>query len=89
MSAAVSQADPERVKAAEAFLEGYIGKKLTVKISDGRTFIGVLMCTDRDVNIVMRDVVECPASKENPTDDVCRKIALVAIRGVHIKQILA
>lgn len=73
----------------KSFLLRLMGTKITVEIIDNRKFVGLLMCTDRDGNIAMRDVIEQPPPNAAVKDNLTRKLFLITIRGVHIKKILA
>nr|CDS15460.1 solute carrier family 35 member C1 [Echinococcus granulosus] len=70
------------------FLLRLMGAKITVEILDNRKFVGSLMCTDRDGNIAMRDVVEHPPPDVAVKDNLTRRLFLITIRGIHIKKIL-
>lgn len=71
-----------------SFLLSLMGKRIIVKIVDGRTFDGLLMCTDNCGNIAMRDVIEYQPKDEDTTESSTRKLYLITIRGEYIKQIL-
>ena len=45
-----SEADGETEREV---IRGFLNKRLRVELSDGRLVIGDLLCTDRDMNIVL------------------------------------
>ena len=46
-------------------LRGFLNKRLRVELSDGRFVVGDLLCTDRDMNIVLGNCEESiPRTKE-------------------------
>ncbi|KAM3179493.1 hypothetical protein ACTXT7_000508 [Hymenolepis weldensis] len=51
-----------------SFLLSLMGKRIIVKIVDGRTFDGFLMCTDNCGNIAMRDVIEYQPKDEDTSE---------------------
>ncbi len=71
------------------FLTRLMGSIVTVEIIDGRKFVGLLLCTDRDANIVMRNALEYPPPGTAIKDDLTRRLFLITIRGVHIKRMFA
>ncbi|VDO03464.1 unnamed protein product [Rodentolepis nana] len=70
-----------------SFLLNLMGKRMVVKIVDGRIFDGLLMCTDNCGNIAMRDVIEFQPKDEDNAEINTRKLYLITIRGEFIKQI--
>ncbi|EUB64991.1 GDP-fucose transporter [Echinococcus granulosus] len=89
-SSAMALRQPVRkLDESKYFLLRLMGAKITVEILDNRKFVGSLMCTDRDGNIAMRDVVEHPPPDVAVKDNLTRRLFLITIRGIHIKKILA
>ncbi|XP_066252928.1 N-alpha-acetyltransferase 38, NatC auxiliary subunit [Euwallacea similis] len=65
-------------------LRSWLNKTLKVLMTDGRTLIGVFLCTDRDANVILGSCSEylpadTPSSNEDP-----RMLGLVMIPGKHI-----
>ena len=47
-------------------LRGFLNKRLRVELSDGRFVIGDLLCTDKDMNIVLGNCEEnIPRTRED------------------------
>ncbi|ORZ40064.1 hypothetical protein BCR44DRAFT_105287, partial [Catenaria anguillulae PL171] len=63
--------------AAKAALSKVIDTEVRVTVTDGRVFIGMLRCTDRDRNLVVADTMEYRDGKE-------RFVSLIMIPGKHI-----
>ncbi|KAM7540092.1 hypothetical protein Aperf_G00000028301 [Anoplocephala perfoliata] len=88
MACALPTASAVTSESDESFLLSLMGKKIVVRITDGRIFEGFLMCTDNCGNIAMRDVVEHQPKDENATENMIRRLYLITIRGEFIKQIM-
>lgn len=71
---------------AKDFLECLCDRELTVHVSDGRKYIGTLLCTDNVGNIVMGSCTEYPAP-DSASDDLLRNLTTVVIPGQHIIKI--
>lgn len=70
-----------------AKLRSWLNKPLRIKMTDGRTLIGVFFCTDRDANIILGSCTEyLPISQDNINDDR-RMLGLVMIPGRHIVKV--
>ncbi|KAI8895262.1 hypothetical protein BC833DRAFT_601855 [Globomyces pollinis-pini] len=70
-------------------LEEYLDSKLTIHISDGRSFTGFFVCVDHDCNIILSSTTEY--SKSQSIDDIWngkRFIGWVMVPGNHITKIL-
>ncbi|OAD79409.1 hypothetical protein PHYBLDRAFT_139438 [Phycomyces blakesleeanus NRRL 1555(-)] len=63
-------------------LRTYLNFKTRIQISDGRTFIGVFMCVDKDKNIIL-------AHAEEFRGDEKRLVGLVMIPGKHLVKVEA
>jgi len=65
-------------------LEQWLNKSMRIKMTDGRTLVGVFLCTDGDCNIIMGSCeeylkpVDC-VPKEDP-----RILGLAMIPGKHV-----
>ena len=48
------------VNAAEELnkLRSYLGRTVRIDITDGRTIVGVFVCTDRESNLILREARE-------------------------------
>ncbi|KAJ3383509.1 N-alpha-acetyltransferase 38, NatC auxiliary subunit [Lobulomyces angularis] len=59
-----------------------MNQRTKVYITDGRTFEGLLMCTDRDCNLILSGTMEVK-------DGIERHIGLTMIPGKHITEVLS
>lgn len=60
-------------------LQSLLNTVVRVTITDGRRFVGLLRCTDRDCNLIMQDVVETSDTAE-------RKINMLMVPGQHLQR---
>ncbi|KAJ2961112.1 hypothetical protein NQZ79_g3602 [Umbelopsis isabellina] len=60
-----------------AQLRSYLNHKARIKVSDGRIFIGLFVCTDKDKNTIL-------AHAEEYRGDEQRLVGLVMIPGKHL-----
>jgi small nuclear ribonucleoprotein (snRNP)-like protein len=58
----------------EVLLEKYISRLIRVTTTDNRAFFGSLICTDRDLNLILQDTTE-------RRTDLRRYIGMVVIPG--------
>ncbi|XP_046333802.1 N-alpha-acetyltransferase 38, NatC auxiliary subunit-like [Haliotis cracherodii] len=66
-------------------LERWLNKSMKIKMTDGRTLIGVFLCTDRDRNVILGS---CEEYLRSPDDDDSREepriLGLAMVPGHHI-----
>ncbi|KAL8557946.1 N(alpha)-acetyltransferase 38, NatC auxiliary [Nucella lapillus] len=67
-------------------LETWLNKSMKIKMSDGRTLIGVFLCTDRDGNIILGTCEEYIHAPENEKEDP-RVLGLAMVPGHHVDSI--
>ena len=65
-------------------LRWYLNRWLRIKITDGRTLIGLFLCTDRDLNIILGRAVEHVDGDGDEFHHEPRMIGLIMIPGRHI-----
>ncbi|CAG9761975.1 unnamed protein product [Ceutorhynchus assimilis] len=65
-------------------LRSWLNKTLKIKMTDGRTLIGVFLCTDRDANIILGSCSEYLPSDPTVSNEDPRMLGLVMIPGKHI-----
>jgi small nuclear ribonucleoprotein (snRNP)-like protein len=80
---------PPAESEGQRWLEQLLSQTVRVEISDGRVIYGRLMCTDRDLNLVLGHAEEhgpAPgiAGEVSPTLVCRRQIGVVMIPGKHI-----
>ncbi|CAH0560184.1 unnamed protein product [Brassicogethes aeneus] len=70
-------------------LRSWLNKPLRIKMTDGRTLLGVFFCTDRDANIILGSCTEyLPADDTKASlNDEPRMLGLVMIPGRHIVKV--
>jgi small nuclear ribonucleoprotein (snRNP)-like protein len=64
----------------ETELDKYISRILRVVTKDGRAFFGVLVCANKDKDLILQDTTE-------RRTDLRRFVGMVVIRGVLIESI--
>ncbi|KAK7093979.1 N-alpha-acetyltransferase 38, NatC auxiliary subunit-like [Littorina saxatilis] len=67
-------------------LEKWLNKSMRIKMSDGRTLIGVFLCTDRDGNVILGTCEEYIHGPESD-DEEPRVLGLAMVPGHHILSI--
>ncbi|XP_003747243.2 N-alpha-acetyltransferase 38, NatC auxiliary subunit isoform X2 [Galendromus occidentalis] len=72
---------------AHAKLSTWLNKSLKVTISDGRILIGVFLCVDRDINLIIGNCNEYLSEDEMKQAVDARYLGLAMIPGKHIVQI--
>lgn len=66
-------------------LEDWLNKPMRVSIVDGRVLVGVLLCTDRDQNLILGNCNEYIGSPNEQEE--FRVLGLALIPGQHIQSI--
>ena len=56
--ASEQSSEPQEEDPARKTLKSYLNKRMKVKLSDGRYVVGDLLCTDKDMNIVLGNCEE-------------------------------
>ena len=62
-------------------LSALINTKITVKLTDGRSLVGVFLCVDREANIIIGSASEY--SCDNPAGEA-RVLGLAMVPGRHV-----
>lgn len=70
-------------------LESWLNKNMKVEMTDGRTLIGIFLCTDRDINVILGSCSEYlkPDSNEETCEEEPRFLGLAMVPGHHIMSI--
>ncbi|CAF3196758.1 unnamed protein product [Rotaria socialis] len=74
-----------QVEQARKKLYDWLNKPMRVSIVDGRVLVGVLLCTDRDQNLILGNCNEYIGSPSEQEE--FRVLGLALIPGQHIKSI--
>jgi len=65
-------------------LESLLNQNFKVKMSDGRTLIGIFVCTDRDRNVILGSCQEYINPPDSGSPEEPRILGLAMIPGHHI-----
>uniref|UniRef100_H3AGL0 N-alpha-acetyltransferase 38, NatC auxiliary subunit n=1 Tax=Latimeria chalumnae TaxID=7897 RepID=H3AGL0_LATCH len=68
-------------------LENLLNKSLRIRMTDGRTLIGLFLCTDRDCNVILGSAQEYLKSTDSFSSGEPRVLGLAMIPGHHIVSI--
>ncbi|GFS17514.1 N-alpha-acetyltransferase 38-B, NatC auxiliary subunit [Elysia marginata] len=77
-----SEVRPERQK-----LENWLNKSMRIRMTDGRTLVGVFLCTDCDCNIIVGSCEEYLRPPDSEPKEDPRILGLAMIPGKHIVSI--
>ncbi|XP_014778225.1 N-alpha-acetyltransferase 38, NatC auxiliary subunit [Octopus bimaculoides] len=65
-------------------LQRWLNKNMKIKMSDGRTLIGIFLCTDRDRNVILGSCEEYLNSPDAEEPEEPRILGLAMVPGHHI-----
>ena len=65
-------------------LEKWLNKSMKIKMTDGRTLIGVFLCTDKDRNVILGSCEEYLRSSDAEDKEDPRILGLAMIPGHQI-----
>jgi len=65
-------------------LQGWLNKSMRVKLTDGRSLIGVFVCTDKDSNVILGSCQEFINTSEGADKEEPRNLGLAMIPGHQI-----
>lgn len=68
-------------------MERWLNKGMKIQMTDGRTLIGVFLCTDRDRNVILGSCEEYLRSPDSGKREDPRILGLAMIPGHHIVSI--
>ncbi len=74
-----------QVEQARKQIKDWLNKSMRVSIIDGRVLVGVLLCTDRDQNLILGNCNEYIGSPSEQEE--FRVLGLALIPGQHIQSI--
>ncbi|XP_019713976.1 N-alpha-acetyltransferase 38, NatC auxiliary subunit isoform X1 [Hippocampus comes] len=75
--------------AAREKLQRLLNKNMRIRMTDGRTLVGLFLCTDRDCNIILGSAQEFLKSKDTFSQGEPRVLGLAMIPGHHVVSIEA
>ncbi|XP_019713977.1 N-alpha-acetyltransferase 38, NatC auxiliary subunit isoform X2 [Hippocampus comes] len=70
-------------------LQRLLNKNMRIRMTDGRTLVGLFLCTDRDCNIILGSAQEFLKSKDTFSQGEPRVLGLAMIPGHHVVSIEA
>jgi small nuclear ribonucleoprotein (snRNP)-like protein len=65
-------------------LESWLNKNMKIQMTDGRTLIGIFLCTDRDQNIILGSCTEYLKADADGQVDEPRVLGLAMVPGHHV-----
>ncbi|PWA28781.1 hypothetical protein CCH79_00012910 [Gambusia affinis] len=68
-------------------LEGLLNKNMRIRMTDGRTLVGLFLCTDRDCNVILGSAQEFLKSSDTFSQGEPRVLGLAMIPGHHVVSI--
>ncbi|CAF1529596.1 unnamed protein product [Adineta steineri] len=81
----ISEKTDHHVEQARKQIKDWLNKPMRVSIIDGRVLVGVLLCTDRDQNLILGNCNEYIGSPSEQEE--FRVLGLALIPGQHIQSI--
>ncbi|XP_062305298.1 N-alpha-acetyltransferase 38, NatC auxiliary subunit isoform X1 [Osmerus eperlanus] len=68
-------------------LESLLNKNMKIRMTDGRTLVGLFLCTDRDCNVILGSAQEFLKSTDSFSQGEPRVLGLAMIPGHHVVSI--
>ncbi|KAL1274423.1 hypothetical protein QQF64_027237 [Cirrhinus molitorella] len=72
---------------ARCKLENLLNKSMRIRMTDGRTLVGLFLCTDRDCNVILGSAQEFLKSTDSFSQGEPRVLGLAMIPGHHVVSI--
>uniref|UniRef100_UPI00398E9681 N-alpha-acetyltransferase 38, NatC auxiliary subunit n=1 Tax=Pristiophorus japonicus TaxID=55135 RepID=UPI00398E9681 len=72
---------------ARQMLESLLNKSMRIRMTDGRTLIGLFLCTDRDCNVILGSAQEYLKPTDCLAQGEPRVLGLAMIPGHHVVSI--
>lgn len=72
---------------ARCKLENLLNKSMRIRMTDGRTLVGLFLCTDRDCNVILGSAQEFLKSIDSFSQGEPRVLGLAMIPGHHVVSI--
>lgn len=79
--------DPAKRLQSRQKLEQWLNKSMRIKMTDGRTLVGIFLCTDGDCNIIMGSCEEYLKPADSVPKEDPRILGLAMIPGKHVVSI--
>ena len=68
-------------------MESWLNKSMKIQMTDGRTLVGIFLCTDKDKNVILGSCQEFLTSPEGDNGEEPRTLGLAMVPGHHIVSI--
>uniref|UniRef100_A0A4W5KC80 N-alpha-acetyltransferase 38, NatC auxiliary subunit n=1 Tax=Hucho hucho TaxID=62062 RepID=A0A4W5KC80_9TELE len=68
-------------------LDSLLNKNMRIRMTDGRTLVGLFLCTDRDCNVILGSAQEFLKSSDSFSQGEPRVLGLAMIPGHHVVSI--
>ncbi|XP_060768217.1 N-alpha-acetyltransferase 38, NatC auxiliary subunit [Neoarius graeffei] len=68
-------------------LENLLNKSMKIRMTDGRTLLGLFLCTDRDCNVILGSAQEFLRTTDSFSQAEPRVLGLAMIPGHHVVSI--
>ncbi|XP_046905046.1 N-alpha-acetyltransferase 38, NatC auxiliary subunit isoform X2 [Hypomesus transpacificus] len=68
-------------------LDSLLNKNMKIRMTDGRTLVGLFLCTDRDCNVILGSAQEFLKSTDSFSQGEPRVLGLAMIPGHHVVSI--
>ncbi|XP_056431589.1 N-alpha-acetyltransferase 38, NatC auxiliary subunit [Gadus chalcogrammus] len=78
---------PSSSSSSRQKLEGLLNKNMRIRMTDGRTLVGLFLCTDRDCNVILGSAQEFLKSSDMFSQGEPRVLGLAMIPGHHVVSI--
>ncbi|XP_038077553.1 N-alpha-acetyltransferase 38, NatC auxiliary subunit-like [Patiria miniata] len=78
---------PEKSPDGRERLRGWLNQSLRVRMTDGRTLIGLFLCTDKDQNVILGSCEEYLTATDAGQKEEPRVLGLAMVPGQHIVSI--
>ncbi|XP_065564735.1 N-alpha-acetyltransferase 38, NatC auxiliary subunit-like [Artemia franciscana] len=70
------------------YIRSLLNKSMLIQTTDGRTFIGSFLCTDKESNVILGSCMEYRPGDEN-LDEEPRSLGLAMVPGKHIVKMMS
>ncbi|XP_071805338.1 N-alpha-acetyltransferase 38, NatC auxiliary subunit-like [Asterias amurensis] len=77
---------PEKQDTRER-LNGWLNQTMRIRMTDGRTLIGLFLCTDKDRNVILGSCEEYLTPPDSSQKEEPRVLGLAMVPGQHIVSI--
>ncbi|KAG5266374.1 hypothetical protein AALO_G00231270 [Alosa alosa] len=82
-----SESEESSYSMARQKLESLLNKNMRIRMTDGRTLVGLFLCTDRDCNVILGSAQEFLKSTDSFSQGEPRVLGLAMIPGHHVVSI--